>query len=110
MSETQIIRDIARYSETDAPSHHWAMVIDGDTVSELWVSIETGEIGQVETPKQHRRNGYAAALYAQAASEIAIFHAPASHRSYEGNAFAEAVGGDSLPCTYGCCTDDEDED
>lgn len=108
MSERQIIRDIARYSEQDAPTHRWSMVVDGETVSELWVAIETGEIMQVETPKAHRRQGYAAALYRQAATEIAIFHAPASHRIYEGDMFARSVGGPELDCRYGCCTDDEE--
>lgn len=110
MSEMQIVRDIAKYSETDAPMHRWAMVIDGETVSELWVSIETGEIMQVETPKAHQRNGYASALYRQAATEISIFHAPASHRTAHGDLFANAVGGDALTCTYGCCTDAADFD
>lgn len=109
MSETQISRDIARYSEQDEPSHRWAMVIDGETVSELWVAIETGEIRQVETPREHQGNGYASTLYRAAAAEIAIYHAPESHRTYEGDRFAQSVGGDSLPCLHGCCTDEEEE-
>src|SRR5690606_19417125 len=76
MSEWQIIRDIARYSEHDEPMHHWALVIDGETVSELWVDMETGEIMQVETLQKHQRRGYASALYRQAASEMTIYHAP----------------------------------
>jgi hypothetical protein len=107
MTETRIARDIAHYGEQDEPMHRWSMVIDGETVSELWVSIETGEIMQVETPKAHRYNGYASALYRQAATEIEIFHAPASHRTPEGDAFARSVGGDALPCRYGCCNNEE---
>lgn len=103
----KIVRDIAKYSEADAPAHRWSMVIDDETVSELWVEIGTGEIIQVETSTAHRRNGYAAALYRQAATEIAIFHAPASHRSFEGNAYAEAVGGPVADCPADCyCTTD----
>jgi hypothetical protein len=108
MGSTQIIRDIATYEGETTPMHRWAMVIDGKTVSELWVAIETGEIMQVETPAAHQRNGYAGALYRQAASEVTIHHAPAGHRTPEGDAFARSVGGDALPCTYGCCSDDED--
>ena len=108
MSERQITRDIAQYSEQDAPSHRWSMVIDGETVSELWVDVETGEIMQVETPREHQGNGYASALYHQAATEIAIYHAPEAHRTYEGDRFARSVGGDSLPCLHGCCTDEEE--
>lgn len=108
MTGTQIIRDIAKYAEHDDPTHRWSMVINGQTVSELWVSIETGEIMQVETPAEHQGNGYASALYRQAATEIQIFHAPPAHRTYEGDCFARSVGGESLPCLHGCCTDEEE--
>ena len=110
MSEQQIIRDIARYSETDEPDHRWSLVIDGETVSQLWVAIETGEIMQVETPRGHQGNGYASTLYHQAATEIEIFHAPASHRTYEGDRFARSVGGPELECLHGCCTETPDFD
>jgi hypothetical protein len=46
----EIRRDVARYSDQDQPMNRWSLIIDGETVSELWVSIETGEIMQVETP------------------------------------------------------------
>lgn len=105
MTEQRITRDIARYSETDEPSHRWSMTIDGETVSELWVNITTGEISQVETLPEHQGNGYASALYRQAATEIAIFHAPIGHRTPEGHAFAEGVGGPTLDhCTVDYCT------
>lgn len=110
MTQGQIIRDTARYGEQDEPTHRWSMVVNGETVSELWVAIETGEIMQVETPRQHQGNGYATALYRQAASEIEIFHAPEAHRTYEGDRFARSVGGDSLPCLHGCCDDTPDFD
>jgi len=110
MGSTQIIRDIASYGEQDEPMHRWSMVVDGETVSELWVAIETGEIMQVETADGHGRQGYASALYRQAATEITIYHAPTGHRTPEGDAFALAVGGDALPCTYGCCSSEPDFD
>jgi len=102
-----ITRDISRYSDTDEPNHRWALTIDGETVSELWVDTNTGEIMQVETPTAHQGNGYASALYRQAATEIDIYHAPEAHRTPEGDRFAQSVGGDSLPCLHGCCTDDD---
>jgi len=107
MTTTQITRDLASYADGDAPADHWALVVDGQTVSELWVDTTTGEILQVETPAEHQGNGYASALYRQAATEIAIYHAPESHRTYEGDRFAKSVGGESLPCLHGCCTDEE---
>lgn len=108
MSERQITRDIATYEGETTPMHRWTMTVGGETVSTLWVAVETGEIMQVETPARHQRQGYAGALYRQAATEIAVFHAPASHRTPEGDAFARSVSGNALPCRYGCCTDEED--
>lgn len=110
MSEMEILRDMARYSEQDEPMHRWSLVINGETVSELWVAIETGEIMQVETPREHQRNGYASRLYRAAAQEIAIYHAPEAHRTPEGDRFAQAVGGESLECLHGCCDDEPDYD
>jgi len=116
MSEPTITRDIARYSDTDEPSHRWALTIDGETVSELWVEIGTGQIMQVETPRKHQGNGYASALYRQAASEIQILHAPEAHRTPEGQRFAESVGGETIDrCTIDYCvacnqTPDFDDD
>jgi hypothetical protein len=108
MSSQQITRDVARYSEQDEPMHRWSLTIDGETVSELWVDTETGEIMQVETPKQHQGNGYASALYRRTAVDITIYHAPVGHRTPEGDAFARSVGGEALPCRYGCCSDEEE--
>lgn len=110
MEELLITRDIARYSEHDEPSHRWALSIDGEVVSELWVEIATGEIAQVETADEHQGRGYASALYRQAATEITIYHAPEAHRTPEGDRFARAVGGETYPtCTvdYCVCTDEE---
>lgn len=108
MSAREIARDTARYSDHDEAMHHWSISEDGEVVSELWVSVETGEIMQVETVESHRGEGLARALYEQASREVAVFHAPQSHRTFEGDMFAQAVGGESLPCTHGCCTDDEE--
>ena len=113
MTETgyEISRDIARYSENDDPSHHWTLTIDGEVISELWVDIATGEIGQVETADGHQGNGYASALYRRAATEITIYHAPEGHRTYEGDRFARSVGGETLPhCTVDYCTACTDEE
>lgn len=110
MSERQIIRDTSCYPGETTPMHHWSMVIDGETVSELWVDMNTGEIMQVETPAEHQGNGYATALYRRAAGEITIYHAPETHRTYEGDRFARSVGGESLPCLHGCCDNADDDE
>lgn len=104
MSEREIRRDVAQYTEDDDHMDRWVMLIDGEIVSQLWVSIETGEIMQVETAEAYQRQGLAAALYRQAASEIEIFHAPPAHRTPEGDAFARSVGGPVLDyCTQDYC-------
>jgi hypothetical protein len=113
MSERQITRNIATYPGETTPLHHWTATVNGETVADLWVDITTGEIMNVETAKNHQGHGHASALYRQAATEIAIFHAPEAHRTYEGNRFAASVGGPALPCLHGCAmcaadTDDED--
>jgi hypothetical protein len=115
MSEALVVRDTARYGGTDTPAWRWSMIIDGETVSELWVAPETGEIAQVETPSRYQRLGYASALYRAAAAGETIWHAPAGHRTPEGDRFAASVGGEDFPyCLHGCCDDtpdfDDDED
>lgn len=104
MTEMRIVRDLAKYSEADEPAHRWRAIIGNETVSELWVDVESGEIAQVETPPQHQGNGYATALYRQAATEIEIFHAPEGHRTSEGHRFAQSVGGPVIDrCTVDYC-------
>jgi GNAT superfamily N-acetyltransferase len=111
MTSQRTTRDIARYSKQDEPSHRWSMIIDGETVSELWVDIATGEIAQVETAPEHQGNGYASTLYRRAATEIQIFHAPEGHRTPEGDRFARSVGGETLDhCTVDYCTACTDEE
>lgn len=90
------------YSET-TPLHTWKIADDQGVAAELYVSIETGEIMNVEVRTCRRGEGLARALYEAADRQITVYHAPASHRTPEGHAFAEAVGGDALPCTHGCC-------
>jgi len=111
-TEYQISYQVACYPYETTPMHCWTLTVDGEIASRLWVDMTTGEIMNVETEPAHQRNGYASALYRQAASEMPIYHAPATHRSYAGSRFAESVGGESLPCLHGCaaCADDEDDE
>lgn len=108
MSNTEITYTVAPYGEEATDLHTWTLLIDGDTVSQLFCHLATGEIVQVETPAVHQGLGYASRLYAHAAQQIDIFHAPESHRTHEGQCFAASVGGPALPCTYGCCDTIED--
>jgi hypothetical protein len=111
MSEMTITHQVTRYSAADEPSNCWTGTIDGITVAQLWTDLATGEIGNIETTRGHERQGYATALYRHAAARTEIFHAPVSHRSVEGNAWAERVGGPSLTCDHTCyCYSPSEED
>jgi GNAT superfamily N-acetyltransferase len=90
------------YGEADL-LHTWKIADDQGVAAELYVSIETGEIMNIEVRKDRRGEGLARALYEAADAQVTVYHAPASHRTPEGDAFANAVGGDSLSCTHGCC-------
>ena len=107
MSTADIIYSLGTYgAETDI-LHTWKVEEDGQVIADLYVSVETGEIVNIEVVKAHRGEGLARALYEAACAQMAVFHAPASHRTAEGNAFAVAVGGEALTCTYGCCEEEE---
>lgn len=85
--------------------HLWSISEDGQRIAELWVEIATGEILNVWVHETRRGEGLATALYHQAASEITIYHAPESHRTYDGNSFAYRVGGPVMPDCTTCCAD-----
>lgn len=104
MAQTLTIdRSIDQYSDHDAPAHLWSITADGQRIAELWVDMATGEILNVWTHEDHRGQGHATALYQQASSEIDVYHAPESHRTDDGQRFAERVGGPELPPCKGCC-------
>lgn len=96
--------------------HIWEITDESGVAAELYVSIETGEIMNIEVREDRRGEGLARALYETATQTVEVFHAPEGHRSPEGHAFAEAVGGDTI--TYDCNCDacdpyannEEDED
>lgn len=79
---------------------------DGDQViGALYITKDTTEVAQVEVIPARRREGIATALWEQATTELGeIFHAYEAHRTTEGQAFAEAVGGDEIEeCSIAVC-------
>lgn len=91
----------------------WEIRDDQGIAAELYVSVERHEIMNIETREDMRGQGLARRLYTTANEQVGIFHAPVAHRTEEGNAFAETVGGPvaDYPCDcFGCACDDEDED
>lgn len=98
-------------------SHIWeTRDTDNTLIGALYVSLDRHEIMQIEVAEQYRGEGHARRLYETADAQIGIYHAPAAHRTEDGNAFAEAVGGatvDPYPCDCSACDtvdDDEDDD
>ncbi len=101
---TQIItRTTEPYPGETQPGDCWAVVIDGQRVSTLYLDIATGEILNIETEPAHRGQGHATALYRAASAVRPVFHAPVSHRTPDGAGFAAAVGGPELPPCTTCC-------
>ena len=94
-----------RYSEQDAINHVFECTIDGQVAGSLYVTLDTTEVAQVEVIPARRREGIATALWEQATTELGeIFHAYEAHRTTEGQAFAEAVGGDEIEeCSIAVC-------
>lgn len=100
-----VFRETARYSPHDDPSDRWYMVVDGVTVSELWLDLDSGEVLQVETVERFQRLGCASELFRVASLARPVFHAPEAHRTFAGDRFARSVGGESLECRHGCCSE-----
>lgn len=85
---------------------------DGSVIGELYVDTDRHEIANIEVDEGHRGEGIALALYETAAAQMDVFHAPAAHRSLEGDAFAQAVGGPTVapyPCDCYACTAIDEE-
>ena len=94
MSITYSVRPY--WGETE-PQHCWLLTEAGEVVSELWADLATGQIMQVETAAHRRGEGLARALYEAAPATVDLYHSPVEHRTPEGDAFARAVGGDTIP-------------
>lgn len=98
-----------RYAETDALSHVWEIADADGLAAELWVSADTGEIANIWTRRDLRGRGLARSLWETATAQMTVTHAPVAHRTPEGDAFAQAVGGPTAtyPCScYGCSTEE----
>lgn len=74
----------------------YSIVIDGKIASHLDIDATTRKVTNVETFAGFERQGYARALWEAANAEGECFHALAHHRTADGDAFAEAMGGDEI--------------
>lgn len=110
MTTTQITRTETTSTIT------YAAIIDGAVVSFLDIDATTRKVTDVETADGFTRRGLASSLWAAANAEGECFHAVEHHRTAEGDAFAQAVGGETIDAAldivaecYVCMCDDDDE-
>ncbi|MFF8659449.1 GNAT family N-acetyltransferase [Streptomyces huasconensis] len=103
---------IGDYYGDGSSNHIWATRdSDGALIAELYVSTDRREIMNIWVDEDHRGEGHARQLYETATDQMDVFHAPVAHRTPEGNAFAEAVGGETVtpyPCDCYACDTMED--
>ena len=84
---------------------------------DLLIDAGTRKVENVETLTTYARQGLASALWVAANAEGECFHAVEHHRTPEGDAFAQAVGGETIApeldvideC-FICCGDLDDDD
>jgi hypothetical protein len=90
---------ITRTEQADTITY--TATIDGTDAAELVIWTATREIANVETSSDYQRQGLARALWTAANTEGECFHSLDHHRTPEGDAFAHAVGGDTISDTDG---------
>ena len=111
MTTTQITRTETTETIT------YAAIIDGIEASFLDIDATTRKVTNIETLEEFARQGLARSLWVAANAEAECFHAVEHHRTPEGDAFAQAVGGetiapelDIIDVCFICCGDLDDED
>lgn len=80
---------------TTTDSIHYAMIDEGTEVGFLDAHT-TGLILNVEVDEDRRGEGIARALYEYADKAQGLYHIPSWGRTEEGDAFAQAMGGDVM--------------
>lgn len=73
----------------------WDLYVAGVKVAHL-DAHRSGLILNVEVDADHRGEGYARDLYEHADADHGLYHVPAWGRSDDGDAFAEAMGGEVM--------------
>ena len=110
MSTTEITYSTGTYYGEADILHTWKISDDQGVASELYVTMDTLTVANIETREDRRGEGLARALWEAATAQMAVVHDLPGHRTPEGDAFAEAVGGDSatechIAGCYACDTD-----
>ena len=93
MSTTQITR--TEGTDNGLDFYRWTLTIDGEQVAFLDAHT-SGLVLNVETAAGFERQGFARALYEAADAEVGLLHVPAWGRTWEGEQFADAMGGATM--------------
>lgn len=106
MEATQISYRTGDYHGDGSSNHIWDITDARGLAAELYVSTDRHEIMNIWTRADRRGEGLARALYETACAQMDVYHAPEAHRTPEGDAFARAVGGDTIAyeCDCDACT------
>ena len=111
MTTEEITYQVKPYYGETTDLHAWSILDqDGTAISELFVDMTTCEIRNVWTREDHRGESLATALYRAACTTLPVRHSAEAHRTDDGARWASIVGGDTAPCTDGCCTSHDDEE
>ena len=100
----------------DSDTTTYTLMVNGTDAAELTIWTETREIANVETRAAFQRQGHARTLWEHANAEGQVFHSLDHHRTPEGDAFAHAMGGETIDAEAGyqaecwICTGDSDRD
>ncbi len=105
--------EVTRTEQVDTITY--TAMVDGTDAAELVIWSATREVANVETRRAYQRQGMARLLWSAANAEGEAFHSLDHHRTPEGQAFAHAVGGDTINTQDGyqaacsICTGDDEE-
>ena len=77
------------------PAIVWTITEDGETIGHLDAHT-SGLILNVEVIADRQGEGFARKLYEHADAEHGLLHVPAWGRTWEGEQFADAMGGDTM--------------
>ena len=81
---------------TTSEGIEYAAIVDDVKASFILIDPETRKVCNVETAGGYTRQGLATALWEAANADGECFHDLEHHRTAEGDAFAHAVGGDTI--------------
>lgn len=84
------------YTQTTGADNGLNTITFAAEAVELTVHAESGLILSIDVDEDRRGEGLARGIYEYAQTVMDIYHVPAWGRTFEGEMFAEAMGGDAM--------------